>query len=119
MTNVRVEENRLVFRKVTKTGPGKFVASVENKPLKEYSQKAQIEGTAPTEPSAKPVQTASNTGSEKSSATDGKTAKDAKPASNPFASPLDEMEKQPAQPETAKAKKSAKKPAKIASNKGE
>ncbi|MEO8649422.1 MAG: hypothetical protein ABI539_09675, partial [Acidobacteriota bacterium] len=30
---VAVEENKLVFRKVTKTGPGKFVASVENKPL--------------------------------------------------------------------------------------
>ena len=117
---VAVEENRLVFRKVTKTGPGKFVASVENKPLKEYSQKAQIEGTAPSEPSARPIETASNVPSEKSSAKDGKTGRDVKPASNPFASPLDEMEKQPAAlPETGKAKKSAKKPAKVASNKGE
>ncbi|HMT07766.1 MAG TPA: hypothetical protein PKA82_07150 [Pyrinomonadaceae bacterium] len=45
---VAVEENRLVFRKVTKTAPGKFVASVENKPLQQYNQKAQIQGTAPT-----------------------------------------------------------------------
>ena len=109
---------------MTKTGKGKFVASVENKPLKEYSQKAQIEGTAPSETaSAKPVETASNTTPEKSSAKDGKTSKDGKPASNPFLSPLDEMEKQPAQAETDKAKKSAKKPAKkaakIATNKGE
>jgi len=120
---VAVEENRLVFRKVTKTGPGKFVASVENKPLKEYTQKAQIEGTAPTEPAAKPVETASNTQPEKSSAKDGTTGKAGKPASNPFLSPLDEMNKQPVESETDKAKKSAKKPAKkaakIASNKGD
>ncbi len=114
---VAVEENRLVFRKVTKTGPGKFVASVENKPLKEYTQKAQIEGTAPTESApARPVETASNAQPEKPSAKDGKTGKDGKPASNPFLSPLDEMEKQPVQAETDKAKKSAKKPAKVAKN---
>jgi hypothetical protein len=111
---VAVEENRLVFRKVTKTGPGKFVASVENKPLKEYTQKAQIEGTAPSEPAAKPVETAGNTQPEKSSAKDGKAGKDGKPASNPFLSPLDEMEKQPAKAETEKAKKSVKKAAKTA-----
>ena len=61
---VAVEENHLVFRKVTKVAKGKFVASVENKPLKEYSTKAQIEGTAPAEgptspsPSTRSVETA-------------------------------------------------------------
>src|SRR6185312_15250178 len=37
---VAVEENRLVFRKVTKVGEGKFVASVENKPLRQFSTKS-------------------------------------------------------------------------------
>ncbi|MBN8105900.1 hypothetical protein, partial [Vibrio vulnificus] len=35
---VAVEENRLVFRKVTKMSNGKFVASVENKPLRKYTE---------------------------------------------------------------------------------
>lgn len=112
---VAVEENRLVFRRVVKTGPGKFVASVENKPLKEYTQKAQIEGTAPADAaSAKPVETAANPQPDTATAKDGKAAKDRKPAGNPFLSPLDEMEKQPAQSEADKAKKPSKKPTKIA-----
>jgi len=108
---VAVEENRLVFRKVTKVGEGKFVASVENKPLKEYSTQAQIQGTAPAHPGDKPVQTASTAQSAKPG------EKDAKPASNPFLSPLDEMNKQPAQPDQPKSNKDAKKPAKVAKNK--
>src|SRR5690606_29632783 len=44
---VAVEENRLVFRKVTKTGKGKFVASVENMPLRQYTAQQEIQGTAP------------------------------------------------------------------------
>ncbi len=115
---VAVEENRLVFRKVTKVAAGKFVASVENKMLKEYSQKSQIEGTAPTEQAARPVQTASNAPFEKSVNNGKSGGKDAKP-SNPFLSPLDEMNSQPAAPATEKAKKTNKKPAKVASNKGE
>ncbi len=104
---VAVEENRLVFRKVTKVGEGKFVASVENKPLQKFSQKAQIEGTAPSQPSDKPIQTAS---------TEAPAGKDAKPASNPFLSPLDEMSNQPEQAEKPKSKKAAKKPVKVAKN---
>ena len=107
---VAVEENRLVFRKVTKVGPSKFVASVENKPLKQYSTKAQIEGTAPAQPTEKAVETANNPKAAKPA------AKDAKPAGNPFLSPLDEMNKQPGQPETSK--KAAKKPVKVAKNGG-
>lgn len=118
---VAVEENRLVFRKVTKVGAGKFVASVENKPLKEYSNKAQIEGTAPTEATPRPVETATSTepdkSPDKSAKKDAKSAsKDAKP-SNPFLSPLDEMNNQPTTPAADKAKKPAKKPAKVAQNK--
>ncbi len=44
---VAVEENRLIFRKVTKMSNGKFVASVENMPLRQYTQREQIQGTAP------------------------------------------------------------------------
>ena len=106
---VAVEENRLVFRKVTKVSEGKFVASVENKPLKQYSNKAQIEGTAPAQPAAQPVETASNNTPAAPAA--------AKPASNPFLSPLDEMNKQPSEPAASdkdKAKKGSKKPVKVA-----
>lgn len=104
---VAVEENRLVFRKVTKVGEGKFVASVENKALKQYTTKAQIEGTAPTQPSEKSVEIAT-----------AAPPKDIKPVSNPFLSPLDEMNKQSAEPETDKSKKEVKKPTKVARNKG-
>ena len=111
---VAVEENRLVFRKVIKTGEGKFVASVENKPLKQYSTKAQIEGTAPTQPSEKQVEVA------KVDRPGTPVVKDAKPASNPFLSPLDEMNNQTVKPEPEKdkAKKDAKKPVKVAKNGG-
>ena len=108
---VAVEENRLVFCKVTKTGAGKFVASVENKPLRQYTMKSQVEGTAPTQPADKPVEVAKNE--------PGKPAvKDAKSASNPFLSPLDEMNNQPESSDKDKSKKPTKKPAKVAKNKG-
>ncbi len=93
---VAVEENKLVFRKVTKTGPGKFVASVENKPLQQFTMKAEIQGTAPA--GDKPVQVAavpvigSPTG--------------------PMMSPLDEMNTTPSADDTKK--KPGKKPAKVA-----
>lgn len=106
---VAVEENRLVFRKVTKTGPNKFVASVENKPLQQYTTKAQIEGTAPAQPAEKSVQTASS-----NPVQSGAPAVPAAPAS--MVSPLDEMNKQPAEPEKGKTKKDAKKPVKVAKN---
>lgn len=104
---VAVEENQLVFRKVTKVGNGKFVASVENKPLKKYSTRSQIEGTAPTD---RPVETASvvPTPAPRS---------DAKPGTNPFLSPLDEMNNQPETTEPADKKKAPKKPVKVAANK--
>ena len=109
---VAVEENRLIFRKVTKVGEGKFVASVENKPLKQFSTKAQIEGTAPTQSTEKPVETASNAQQAKPA------GQDVKMPSNPFASPLDEMNKQPAETDTDKMKKVTKKPVKVAKNRG-
>lgn len=96
---VAVEENRLVFRKVTKTGPGKFVASVENKPLQQFNTKAQIQGTAP------------------SSSDENKTPQvaampTATVVAGPIISPLDEMNNPQPEP-----KASGKKSAKTAKNK--
>jgi hypothetical protein len=105
---VAVEENRLVFRRVTKLGKGKFVSSVENKALRQYSDREQLQGTAPmqtdakSEPAPQPVQSASA---------------EVKP-STPIVSPLDEMNKQmPSDPAKDKPKKDSKKPAKVARNK--
>ena len=50
---VAVEENRLVFRRVTKVGAGKFVSTVENKPLRQFTEREQIQGTAPMQTEAK------------------------------------------------------------------
>jgi hypothetical protein len=102
---VAVDENRLVFRKVTKVGEGKFVASVENKPIKSLSAKGEPAPTtaAAPPPVATPVETAS-TGN-----------KPVKPPTNPFLSPVDEMNSTPEQPK--EPVKSAKKPAKVAKNK--
>ena len=125
---VAIEENRLVFKKVTKVGEGKFVASVENKPLRQYTAREQATGTAPAGTnggSGKEEQTVAaanppaQPADQQQPAADGsapaKTAKNAKPkvTVNPFLSPLDEMN---AQPEKKDYKKDAKKPAKVARN---
>ncbi len=39
---VAIEENRLVFRKVTKMSNGKFVSSVENKTLRQYTVQQEV-----------------------------------------------------------------------------
>ena len=44
---VAIEENRLVFRKVIKMSNGKFISSVENKALRQYTMQDTIQGTAP------------------------------------------------------------------------
>jgi hypothetical protein len=100
---VAVEENRLVFRKVTKVSDKKFVASVENKALKPDSMKAALQGTSAAE---SPMTAAVPT-----------TVVAPK---NPFLSPLDEMNEQPDGADEVKAgkpKTPAKKPVKVASAK--
>lgn len=154
---VAVEENRLVFRKVTKTGEGKFTASVENKPLRQFTMRAQAQGTAPSADAEKPAETganaqtqqaqaqpqqqtassptpvpnpntppsasASTTSSPVTTAANKPAGKGSKPSSNPFLSPLDEMNNLPAVPEKAKSqdknKKPSAKPVKVAKNDGE
>jgi hypothetical protein len=111
---VAVEENRLVFRRVTKMSNGKFVSSVENKPLRKYTDRQTIEGIAPTEaqaaaePSAAPIQPR---------ATETQTAEGPKAAPVPVVSPLEEMNKQPVDAAKDKSKKEPKKSAKVAKSK--
>jgi hypothetical protein len=105
---VAVDENRLVFKKVTKVAEGKFVASVENKGLRSFGAKSETTAAAPAPAETKPAETASNT------TPGGKDAKPVKPL-NPFLSPVDEMNSQPEAPK--EPAKIAKKPAKVAKNK--
>ena len=125
---VAIEENRLVFRKVTKMSNGKFLSSVENKPLRQYTMQETVQGTAPTEPSGK-TETAEKTEpnpAEKNAKPEVVAETAAKPA-NPtvIVSPLDEMNRQPQEPakdakkDSAKEKpgKKDKKPVKVAKNK--
>jgi hypothetical protein len=45
---VAVEENKLIFRKVTKLDNGKFTVSEYTKPLKQYTVQQEVSGTAPS-----------------------------------------------------------------------
>ena len=78
---VAVEENRLVFRKVTKWSNNKFVSSVENKALRQYSMDQEIQGTAPSDTYVPRTQTADSAGPE---------------SKGEIVSPLDEMNKKAA-----------------------
>lgn len=109
---VAVEENKLVFRKVKKMSNGKFVSFEESKVLRQYSMKEEVQGTAPmgmasAQPASAPAPAPSGSGE----------AKPAAPAV--IVSPLDEMNKQPAEaPKAAKEKASDKdKKGKAASSK--
>ncbi len=109
---VAVEENRLVFRKVTKTGKNKFVASVENKTLRKYSTQEEIQGTAPAESTGKPPEAIATY--QPPAPADTGAAK----ATGPVVSPVDEMNSQVPESETKKAAaKGPKKPVKVAKNK--
>lgn len=108
---VAVEENRLVFRRVTKVGAGKFVSAVENKALRQYTDREQIQGTAPVQAEIKPSDASVDT-----AATQTATAPKVVPG--PVVSPLEEMNRL-AKPEIvkAKAKGESRKPVKVAKNK--
>lgn len=113
---VAIEENRLVFRKVTKMSNSKFISSVENKTLRQYTVEQEVQGTAPVQPTVKteePVQTVAVP----------KEQQQTPPVIAPTAivSPLDEMNKQPVEQPTKTVKekdaKKSKKPVKVADNK--
>jgi hypothetical protein len=100
---VAVEENRLVFRKVTKISNGKFVSSVENKALRQYTDKEVVQGTAPTETSTASSDPAPQTAAPQAASSDGKPAAPVK-----IVSPLDEMNKQVETPAKTKSGKAVK-----------
>lgn len=114
---VAIEENRLVFRKIIKMSNGKFVASVENKALRQYSVQEEIQGTAPVETSAPKTETAAAAPPTEQPA-EGVVKTVVAPSL--IISPLEEMNKQPLeQPkDSAKEKpgKKSKKPVKVARN---
>ncbi|MGI8495678.1 MAG: hypothetical protein ACR2L1_10270 [Pyrinomonadaceae bacterium] len=98
---VAIEENRLVFRKVTKMTDGKFIAAEENKTLREYTVTQEVQGTAPVEPSGK-TETAANT--EPASSADPTDDKAKAKVPVIVSSPLEEMIKKSAEPSTDSAK---------------
>lgn len=98
---VAVEENRLIFRKVTKWSNNKFVSSVENKPLREYSLQQEIQGTSPATESYEPPRNADRNESANNNSNDP----DAKTSSPVIvSSPLEEMNNQPAGDDKESAK---------------
>ena len=102
---VAVEENRLVFRRVTKMSNGKFTTSVENMALRKYSDREQIQGTAPAD-----AQTAAN--AEPKPPMAGPDGQPVKPEA--IVSPLEEMNKIVSKEEPAKSSKPASKPVRVA-----
>lgn len=123
---VAIEENRLVFRKITKMSNSKFVSTVENKALREYTIQEEVQGTAPVPTT--PVQT-QQTNTETASATTTPATTTTVPVQvttdKPVApvipsviiSPLDEMNKQPTEQPKDSADKKSKKTTKVAKNK--
>ena len=110
---VAVEENRLVFRRVNKVGAGKFVSSVENKPLRQYTDREQLQGTAP-------VQTEAKMNSEVPAYSPAAGQVPGMPPVKlaPVVSPLDEMNQQAPAADAGKAKsKEPRKAVKVAKNK--
>ena len=109
---VAVEENRLVFRKVTKMSNGKFTASVENKALRQFSLQEEVQGTAPIEPAGK-TETATTTAPPPTTDNPQLTI-----SPTVIISPLEEMNKQPVEkPKDSvkeKPSKKGKKPVKVA-----
>ncbi|MBK9155699.1 MAG: hypothetical protein IPM25_16070 [Chloracidobacterium sp.] len=106
---VAIEENRLVFRKVTKTGKNKFVTSVENMALRKYSTQEEIQGTAPAQADGRPPETIATY--RPPVPAEGEAAK----PPVPVVSPLDEMNQQEPEPESKKKTAAAgKKPVKVA-----
>ncbi len=113
---VAIEENRLVFRKVTKLSNNKFVTAVENKTLRQYTVEQEVQGTAPVQPTDKKEEQAGNT---VLTPKDSTTAPTLPPSM--IMSPVDEMARQPKEEpaKTVKEKESkkGKKPVKVAKTK--
>jgi hypothetical protein len=108
---VAVEENRLVFRKITKMSNNKFLSTVENKTLREYKFEQEIQGTAPVGSSGS-SETASNSQPAGQPAAD--ETKTDNPAPSMIISPLDEMNNQKDEEPEESTKKKPNKKTKVA-----
>lgn len=117
---VAIEENRLVFRKVTKMSNNKFVSSVENKTLRQFTVEQEVQGTAPVQPSVKSEEPAQNALVPRDQQPPQSSPALA-PVNTVVVSPLDEMNRQPIEDATKTVKekptKKGKKPVKVADNK--
>ncbi|HMS43408.1 MAG TPA: hypothetical protein PKE69_24475 [Pyrinomonadaceae bacterium] len=106
---VAIEENRLVFRRITKMSNNKFVTSVENKTLRQYTDQEVVQGTAPVT-----AQTQTQTQTQTSQTENGNTNTTGTTTtqSDIVISPLDEMnrQQQTEQQETKPTTKPTKKP---------
>lgn len=114
---VAIEENRLVFRRITRMSNGKTIATEENKPLRIYTVQEQFQGTAPVEQTAKtdPSQTAPQTQPQPPNNEPAKEEK--KPVSSTaIVSPLEQWEKQGKESKTEPAKDANNKNSKDAKN---
>jgi hypothetical protein len=114
---VAIEENRLVFRKVSKMSNGKFVSAEETKPLRQYTVQEEVQGTAPSD-SSKDKPAVASTQNSSSPATESV-------APSSIVSPLDEMNRQTEKDasvkdspksKNGKATKATKKAVKVAEN---
>ena len=117
---VAIEENRLVFRKVVKMSDGKFISSVENKTLRQFTVQQEVQGTAPLENNTAKTEVVNNNAATTSSVNSAQTEDKSKTITpTVIVSPVDEMNKQPtSKPEDSvkdknKDKKN-KKPTKVA-----
>lgn len=113
---VAIEENRLVFRRVVKMSNNKFVTSVENKALRQFTVQQEVQGTTPTEVRPGGSTQVANTEQPVQNAPQTASTDPNKPAQpTVVVSPLDEMNKQPAsKPQDSVKDKKGKKPAKVA-----
>lgn len=110
---VAIEENRVIFSKVTKMSNNKFITSVENKALRQYTIEQEIQGTTPSQnpTSTNPTQTevVENTNP-------NPQPENQRVAPTTIISPVDEMNNQPEEKDSVKEKnnKKSKKPTKVA-----
>ncbi len=115
---VAIEENRLVFRRVVKMSNQKFIASVENKTLRQYTVQQEVQGTVPVENNSanKSEVVANNNGATTPTTPTTTTQPESKTvAPTMIISPVDEMNKQPEpKPEDSVKDKKSKKPVKVA-----
>ncbi len=114
---VAIEENRLVFRKVTKMTNGKFISSVENKTLRQFTVQEVIQGTAPVENNSANKTEVVNNNAAATTTTAQTDDKSKTVTPTVIVSPVDEMNKQPeSKPEDSVKDKNKKnkKPTKVA-----